>query len=988
MDTAEYLGQLSRNTHLIRNFCMIAHVDHGKTTLSDFLLASNGVLSEHLAGEVRYLDSRYDEQEREITMKASSVTLRHTLHSDTSSRAKELLTEARTIHNDQDKEGDLTFLLHLVDSPGHIDFSSEVSTAIRVADGAVVIVDLVDCVTTQTMSMLRQVYAEGLSMVLVLNKIDLIITTMQLTPLEAYQRIRNIIENCNATLAAYVNQLEISGEFPELVARAPADMVWFSPELGNVVFSSCLDKWGFRIQDFARICERRLGIPNMETALWGLKFVDVAKKTILDKPRREEQPPAAVQLMLAPLWQIYTTFLGPEFEGNAENFNVDAAIDLSKKMNVDPALWNRPRSDCRGKLVAFMSNWLPIAKAVLDMICEHSASPPEAQQNRLPLLANVSKDLSKEKNVSKFVPADIQDAMERCDPSDEAPMVAFISSLIDTEFVAGQMGNYGELEADLSQSFVGFARIFSGKVKSGMTVYLRTAAAFGDVEGASADDQVECKIDQVLLLRGRGLEEVDSLTAGCLCGLRGGDITKHVVKYATVSNRKDMPAMTPPRLSSASIVRLAVAPVNPMQLPQLILGLTWLNKVDPQVEVIVLPTGEYVIGGAGEVHAERCIKDLHDTFAKIELTTSDPLVPFRETIMPHTGKPKVVTVTTPFGHCTIELYLKQLPYEVLELLDKEEVNNNPSDNFVDKLVELLVDCDERKKWVDILGRDAVARKTREDANGEPVSIKARPASWGPKKLHFCGAILFDNTEDTQEERDAAAAAQAHDEDDESAIAKAYSRQKKQGCWDAVVSGFQLACMAGPMMEEPLHGVAVVLKSMTFHEDADQSLEMAVSGQVMIAVKDCIRKAFEMHSRRIVEPMYNCTVYSSGSTQGKIYSVLARRRANIVDEVMNEGSSGLFYISCSLPVLSSFGLQDDLRIQTAGAATAQLQLTHWAIIDEDPYFVPTTKEELDEHGVVVPPNFAARTLRTVRKRKGLHRDQIVENATQQKFSIKR
>jgi len=682
-----------------------------------------------------------------------------------------------------------------------------------------------------------------------------------------------------------------------------------------------------------------------------------------------------VQLMLAPLWQVYTTFLGADFEGHIDNFNLEAAIDLSKKMNVDPTLWNKPRADCRGKLVAFMSNWLPIAKSVLDMVCEHSASPPDAQKSRLPLLANISKDLSAERaqDTQNFVPIDIQTAMENCDPSEEAPMVAFISSLIDTEFVAGQLGSYGDEEVDLSQSFVGFARIFSGKVKTGMTVYLRTAASFGDSEGATTSDLLECKIDQVLLLRGRGLEEVDSLTAGCLCGLRGSDITKHVVKYATVSNRKDMPAMTPPRLSSASIVRLAVAPVNPMQLPNLIRGLTWLNKVDPQVEVIVLPTGEYVIGGAGEVHAERCIKDLKDTFAKIEITTSEPLVPFRETITTHTGKPKMVSVTTPFGHCTIELYLKQLPYEVLELLDNEEVNSNPSDNFVDKAVELIIGCEDRKKWVDILGRDAVARKTREDAaiasdaTTVPTiaTIKARPASWGPKKLKFCGAILFDNTED-----DVADGATTTDLTEEEQQNKAYSHSKKKSCWDAVVSGFQIACMAGPMMEEPLHGIAVVLKSMTFHEGADPSLEMAVGGQVMIAVKDAIKRAVELHSRRIVEPMYNCTVYSSGATQGKIYSVLARRRANIVDEVMNEGSSGLFYISCSLPVLSSFGLQDELRIQTAGAATAQLQLTHWTIIDEDPYFVPTTKEELDEHGVVVPPNFAARTLRTVRKRKGL------------------
>ena len=133
----------------VHNFCMLAHVDHGKTTLTDFLLSSNGILSEALAGKVRLLDSRPDEQEKTITMKASCVALRHK------------------------KEGK-EHLLHLIDSPGHIDFSSEVSAALRLCDGALIIVDLVDGVTVQTHCMLRSAFREGLTMCLVLNKLDLL----------------------------------------------------------------------------------------------------------------------------------------------------------------------------------------------------------------------------------------------------------------------------------------------------------------------------------------------------------------------------------------------------------------------------------------------------------------------------------------------------------------------------------------------------------------------------------------------------------------------------------------------------------------------------------------------------------------------------------------------------------------------------------------------------------------------------------------------
>lgn len=164
------IAELQQKPDNIRNVCVIAHVDHGKTTLCDNLIAANGIISEKLAGKLRFLDSREDEQERLITMKSSAISL--------------------CFAN--------KYIINLVDSPGHVDFTSEVSTAARVWDGALVVVDVVEGVSSQTREVLKQAYHDQLNTILILNKVDRLFTDLHLSADEAYLHLHRIIDLANA----------------------------------------------------------------------------------------------------------------------------------------------------------------------------------------------------------------------------------------------------------------------------------------------------------------------------------------------------------------------------------------------------------------------------------------------------------------------------------------------------------------------------------------------------------------------------------------------------------------------------------------------------------------------------------------------------------------------------------------------------------------------------------------------------------------------
>jgi elongation factor 2 len=198
-----------KNKEQIRNIAICAHIDHGKTTFSDNLLAGAGMLSEEIAGKACVLDFHEDEQERGITIDSASVSMVHTY-----------------------KEKD--YLINLIDTPGHVDFGGDVTRAMRAVDGAIVLVDAVEGVMPQTETVLRQALKERVKPILFINKSDRLIKELQLSPEQMQEKFVKVINHVNKLIK------DIAGE--ELGSKWQVNV-----QDGSVCFGSAFHNWALSI---------------------------------------------------------------------------------------------------------------------------------------------------------------------------------------------------------------------------------------------------------------------------------------------------------------------------------------------------------------------------------------------------------------------------------------------------------------------------------------------------------------------------------------------------------------------------------------------------------------------------------------------------------------------------------------------------------------------------------------------------------------------
>jgi len=567
--TVSQMREVMDSPHNIRNMSVIAHVDHGKSTLTDSLIAKAGIIAAADAGDKRNTDTRQDEQDRGITIKSTGVSL----YFEFKDENKHLVPKP--------SDPESGFLINLIDSPGHVDFSSEVTAALRVTDGAIVVMDCVEGVCVQTETVLRQALQERVKPVVMINKVDRIILELQAELEDTYLNFVKILENANVIIATYNDD-------------ALGDCQVF-PDAANVAFGSGLQSWAFTLNHFATLYASKFktDASKLIKKMWGNNFFDTkAGKWSKKEGEGSDGKPVVrgfCKFVLEPIFKMFKLIM----DGKKEKY--------TKLINMVGVKLTNDENDLLGKplVKTVMRKWLPASDALLEMIVCELPSPAKAQGYRTETLYEGPLDDAAAMS------------MKKCDP--DGTLMVYISKMVPTQ--------------DNSR-FTAFGRVFSGKIKTGMKARIMGP---NYVVGSKSDLYVK-NIQRVQIMMAGKTEAVDDVPCGNTVGVVG--IDAFILKTGTITDFDGAHNIKVMKYSVSPVVQQSVRPKNAADLPKLVEGLKRLSKSDPIVQCFSSESGEHIVAGAGELHLEICLKDLEEDFMKgTPIIKGDPVVSFRETVL-------------------------------------------------------------------------------------------------------------------------------------------------------------------------------------------------------------------------------------------------------------------------------------------------------------------------------------------------------------------
>ena len=374
----------------------------------------------------------------------------------------------------------------------------------------------------------------------------------------------------------------------------------------------------------------------------------------------------------------------------------------------------------RNRLTSIFSAWLPLSTALLVSIIEKLPAPPAAQASRMP---NILSGLPGASSVDSR----LKETMINFTSSDCSPTVGYISKMITvtddsivqkrqtkTQLPSAEEARYlarikreeirrsemsskefadsgdsscrtpftddeGQLERNdvTRERLVGFARLFAGKITVGDYVHV-IPPKYNAATASSTLGPQRAQISSLYLLMGRELEPINSVPAGMIFGV--GGLENYVHKSATLCSQSHGAVnLAGVSKDSPPILRVALEPVDPRNLQRMMNGLRILEQSDPCATYEILESGEHVILTAGELHLERCLKDLKEKFARCDIQVGEPTVPYRESIVSTADMNSLkddltprgsVIATTPSRKVRLHIQICPLPIQITEFLKR------------------------------------------------------------------------------------------------------------------------------------------------------------------------------------------------------------------------------------------------------------------------------------------------------------------------------
>lgn len=554
----EFMTDLMDNGNLIRNVSLIGHLHHGKSWLLDCLIEQTHpdfVQSDGKA--IRFTDTLYTEQERGISIKSSPVSI--------------VMQDLRN----------KSFLLNIMDTPGHVNFSGEVTAALRLSDGVILVIDASEGMMLGSQRLLKHAIHEKLDITICINKIDRLILEMKLPPSDAYYKIRYILDEVNN----YINEY----------TQGDPDRIVISPLNGNVIFASSEYHLCFSIKSFAYLYHDHFGGGFDPIAfskrLWGDQYFDPEKRTFSRKPGKLDHPRSFVHFILEPIYKIFSLVVG-DVDSKLTTLTHELGIKLTKSeslLNIRPLL----------RLI-FIRFFGPFS-AFADMCVSKISSPVESGAKKIPHIWKGTND------------SPLTTSMTSCDP--DGPLVVHTTKQYPSQ--------------DASAFYV-FGIVLSGTIHAKQSVRLLG-------ESYSSIDEEDSRIvttGRLWIYESRYKVEVNRIPAGNWVLIEG--IDSAVTKTATIIDAKyddDVFIFHPLRFNTQSVMKIAVEPVNPSELPKMLEGLRKCNKSYPLLQTKVEESGEHVILGTGELFLDCVMHDLRKMYSEIDIKVADPVVSFCETVV-------------------------------------------------------------------------------------------------------------------------------------------------------------------------------------------------------------------------------------------------------------------------------------------------------------------------------------------------------------------